>query len=377
MKRLLPRLLVTGLVTLGCARTSPEAPAAPPTSGRSGSEDPTGPADTTDTTDSRHEPTRYVLLREDATLASGFDPTADTAQASAPRDAPPRYQVLWIMRLRATHGDWLEVETLDSSAADFRHCHIARSTLDDLRLRLMVRAADAASVLRREVQVPLPDGQRITLGPGLRVTPPTREGAPAIVHTKPALPLPIPAAAIGRDYAEPRHYDQHPVIATLDRHTLTILDGITLPDYLRWQVFDRRDAGDDAIVTLAHLCARYELRVPASALIEPQAFGFGTLGTEPPTGPRHRIAAEAPIYWANGELAGSTRREILRYDEPARKEVGRVCFEHQVSSRRKVVDPVLMLCFDAVDVEPVPRDSTPAARIHAVDEPITRSVHDG
>ena len=385
VKGLLPRLLVTGWVTglltglimVGCARTSAETPAAPPTSRRS---DPTRTTELTEPTEptrSTVEPTRYVLLRPDATLASGFDPTADTAQATAPRDASPRHQVLWVMRLRATHGAWLEVETLDSSAAEFRHCHTARSALDDLRLRLMVRATDAAAVLRREVQVPLPDGQRITLGPGLRVTPPAREGAPAIVHTDPALPLPIPADAIGRDYAEPRHYDQHPVIATLQRHTLTILDGITLPDDLGWRVFGRRDAGDEAIVTLARPCVRYELRVPASTLTEPQVFGLGTLGTDPPTGPRHRIAAEAPIYWTNGEPAGATRREILRYDEPARREVGRVCFAHHVSSRREAVDPVLVLCFDAVDVEPVPRTSAPAARRHSVDDPITRSVHDG
>ena len=150
--------LATGLALLGCSghtpATAPEA--SPPRPPRG------------DATADSSEP-RYVLLRDGATLASGMDPTADTARAfDSPREAPLT-RMVWIMRLRERYGDWLEVETIEPATAQ-THCATALTGLDALVLRLYVRADDALTVTAREVAVTLPGGNRVTLGPGVRVT---------------------------------------------------------------------------------------------------------------------------------------------------------------------------------------------------------------
>ncbi len=337
--------MATAIGMSGCAATPPAPPTPPTSSSR---------ADTAPASDAEVEaPPRYVLLQESATLASGLDGTADIARALDPSEAGSLRPLMWLVRHIDTHGPWLEVETVETDI-DGPHCATPSRRLDGYRLRLFVRVEDVAPVVRRETTLELPNGNRVTIGPGMPVTLPGRDGGPTRVHTRPQMALPLPADAIGRDYAEPRHYDTGASVATLTLRPLRLTEDLRLPEHLAGMVYDRRDDGDAVVVTLADECMRYELRVPDSAIDPPQAYGVGGLGYRPPE-PRYRITADAPIYWTNGERAGSTRHPIERHDEPSRREVGRVCFTHRITTgnRQHSSDPEFTLCFDAIDVTAV------------------------
>lgn len=351
VKRRSPLLLAAWLVLPACARSPREA----------GPSEPSAPPGRGDASEDGPDALRYVMLWDHATLASSPSSDAETARAEDPRPADPEDLAFWIMRMRATDGDWLELETVDTSTDDFFHCVPSLSALDDYRLRVFARRQDAAPVLRREVTVSLPGGNRVTLSPGVRITPPARDGELAAVHVFPPLVLPLPAQALGHDYPPPRRYDDGDAVATLHADSVRLTDAVELPPALHGQVFARRDEGDAAIVTLAHGCARYEVRVPASAVAPVEPFGLGGLGMTPRTGARHRIAADVPVYWSSGERAGVTRRPILRYDEPSRREVGRVCFDHALSEATPTTE-ALTLCFDVSDVGPAkPSRASPPA----------------
>lgn len=302
---------------------------------------------------------RYVMLGDGGTLASGFSATADTARA---HDGSPDAQGLgrfWILKQVSNHGEWLEVETVETTDEGFHHCEPALHGLDGYALRLYVRVDQTERVIRREVSITVEGGNRVTLSPGVRVAPPAREGEPAWALVDPPLPLSIPADAIGRDYATPVRYDGGKPVGFVGPDALRLTNELELPEHLGWAVLARHDEGPLAVITVADPCVRYELRVPAAAVEEPQEQGgLGLVGTGRRT--RHVIAGGAPVYWANGERAGVTRYEVKRHDEPLRREVGRVCFAHSLTSTPQSADPVLVLCFDAPDVHTLP-PSEPAS----------------
>lgn len=305
---------------------------------------------------------RYVMLSDGATLAAGLDPGADTARASdSQSDAPGLLRRFWILRKLATHGAWLEVETVETKDEGFHQCAPALPGLDGYALRLYVRSEETAAVTQREVSVTLPSGNRVTLSPGVRVTPPPREGEPAIAWVDPPLPLAIPPEAIAHDYATPRRYDEGESVGRVGRDALHLTSEIELPERLGWTVLARKVEGPLTVITVADPCVRYELQVPTAAVEEPGTLGYGS-GSGRGRAPRFSISAGAPIYWPNGERAGQTRYEVKRSDDPARSEVGRVCFAHAVASGLDGRDPTLLLCFDEFDVHPLGGAATSPAK---------------
>lgn len=290
---------------------------------------------------------RYVMLWNDATLASGLDETADTARASDSRHDGPGTERFWIFEHVATHGAWLEVETVETEGS--HQCEPALPGLDGYALRLYVRAEQTATVTRREVTVTVAGGNRVTLSPGVRVVPAAHEDEPGLVMVDPPLPLRLPQDAIGRDYAPPLRYDEGEAVGSVGPDALRLTDEIRLPDRLGWAVLAREVQGPLTVITVADPCVRYQLHVPTAAVNEAGGIGYGS-GSGRGAAPRYSIPGHAPIYWSNGERAGETRYEVRRSDEPTRREVGRVCFAHAVMSRAKGSDPTLLLCFDELDV---------------------------
>lgn len=350
VRRFLPGRLPLWLLPLGLLGCPPKAPPSAPDGGSApaSAEDETSPEATEAGAVSEPGP-RYVMLFDGATLASGFDATADTARAYDSQPDASATHGYWILRLIATHGEWLEVETVET---DVHQCQRALPGLDGYALRLYVRTDETATVTRREVTVTVDGGNRVTLSPGVRVVPPERVGEATLALVDPPLPLAIPADAIGHAFAPPRRYDEGESVGSVPRSTLRLTPEIELPERVGWRVLSRRDEGPVAVITVAEPCVRYELHVPAAAVEEPQELGgLGGRGAGLP--PRYALAADAPIYWANGERAGRTRRELERSDEPLRREVGRVCFAHSLTWKAQSADPVLVLCFDETDVRAV------------------------
>jgi len=357
-----PRSLVLAAAAglLGACRAPADGPAAP---SAPASDPAPSPAPAALPTAAAAGQPRFVLLGESTELFTGLDDSADHARALGPDEVGSPLGLTWLMRLIDVHGPWLEVETVEIPPGH-AHCTTPLMGLAGYRLRLFARADDAISVTTREVTMEIPGGSRVTVGPGMPVSR-MGPGAPrAQVHTRPALDLPIPGDAIGRGYADPRHYDRGVAVARLRLGSLQLSDGQRLPGYLGDVVYDRHDEGDQARVTLAHECVRYELQVPADA-VEPPEFGMmGMLSGSEPDAPRYSIAADAPVYWSNGERAGVTRRVVTRFDDPARHEVGRVCFAHRIATSRHQPgehDDRLLLCLDHVDVRRVEPRPPPRA----------------
>lgn len=350
-----------GLLLLGCPSKAPPTPPdgagpPPPSADRTGDPAaPTAPASADD------DGPRYVMLGDGATLASGFSATADTARAHDPAPDAQGLGRYWILRRVAAHGEWLEVETVETTEPGFFHCVPALRAFDGYALRLYVRAEEAEPVTRRDVVVTLANRNRVTLSPGVRVTPPAREGEPATVLVDPPLPLTLPADAIGRDYAAPIRLDGGEPVAHVGRSALQLTEELALPERLGSMVLAAREQGPLTVITVADPCVRYELHVPTAAVEPPRGLGHGG-GLGGGRTPRHAIAANAPVYWANGERAGVTRYEVERTDDPVRREVGRTCFAHALTRPPQSADPVLVLCFDAPDVRALGPEDGPDAK---------------
>jgi hypothetical protein len=271
----------------------------------------------------------FVVVADETWFHPAADASAPRARAAVRAGCGGRGEpTTWVMRRVEKVGDWLAVENLQPPEAA-AHCADHPEALDGWRLRLYVRVADLQLVTTREVKIDFADGTGFTVSAGVPVTPVAdRFSVDVDGH---AVALPIPAAAVGTDYAAATPHllaDDATDEDDLGVPGATYLGG----DLVALRASAVEHAGE--IYALTNRCDQFRVRIPDASS---GGTGWGTIGCGRPGELGEpglpRVVAGARLRWPDGTDAGEALVEqTIRWPAAAAAGASR-CFRLPLRER--------------------------------------------
>jgi hypothetical protein len=305
----------------------------------------------------------FVLVWEDAWLYTDRSEQAQRARevVEPVRDADHLGKVR-VFRYRGVAGNWVEVETLVGRIAD-RHCASTTPGLSNLRIRLYVKRADLAPVVKRDSFTEYDDGSAIELAAGVPVSEPRKESGGRAIYTVQTdafrLATGLSVDSVGLAYVPSPHFSMVRTGQMVKGDLpLTFGGGARLAPLTAaaaYSVYDSKPAGAATLVTLHSNCGQYVVAVTPQDVLAEDAPPVSPVPPLAPIGQGLHARTNAIAYWPTGAAAG-----YAATDEPLGQEVEgsgpRRCFLALLNGKpQPPIETTLRICFDPLDVvAPVP-----------------------